>query len=46
MLSCSQIVGRSHANHLLSSDDIAKRIVRRDPCRRCGVRGDVGCGCG
>ena len=24
-------------------DDIERRRVDRDPCRMCGVRGDVGC---
>lgn len=23
----------------------AMRIAPRDPCQRCGVRGDIGCGC-
>ena len=23
----------------------ARRIQPRDPCARCGVRGDIGCGC-
>lgn len=23
----------------------ARRIAPRDPCPRCGVRGDIGCGC-
>lgn len=27
----------------MSPDDIARRVVSRDPCRRCGVRGDIGC---
>ncbi len=26
-------------------NDIAARIVNRDPCGWCGVRGDHGCGC-
>lgn len=26
-----------------AADDVARLVVSRDPCPRCGVRGDVGC---
>jgi hypothetical protein len=27
----------------MSPDDIARRVVARDPCPRCNVRKDIGC---
>lgn len=32
------------AANLAQKDDVLRLVVNRDPCFRCGARGDAGCG--